>query len=90
MATNANMKQVSFYSTAVWKAIFDALTKTLDDRAETSFTLVTHGPRNFVRDSIGADGEIDSKKKTCDRFFTACGSNAGLLRKGKGRSSPFC
>ena len=62
MATNANMKQVSFYSTAVWKAIFDALTKTLNDRAETSFTLVTHGPRNFVRDSIGADGEIDSKK----------------------------
>lgn len=62
MATDTNMQKVSFYSATVWKEIFDTLTKALEKRGEMSFTLVTHGPRNFVRESIGENGEIDSKK----------------------------
>lgn len=62
MATDTSMQKVSFYSATVWKEIFDTLTKALEDRDEMSFTLVTHGPRNFVYESIGDDGKIDSKK----------------------------
>lgn len=62
MSQDTSMQKVSFYSATMWKAIFDGLTKMLEDREETSFTLVTYGPTNFVRDSIGEDGEIDSGK----------------------------
>lgn len=62
MSQDTSMQKVSFYSATMWKAIFDGLTRMLADREETSFTLVTYGADNFVRDSIGENNEIDSNK----------------------------
>lgn len=57
MATD--MHKLSMYLSDTWKMIFQGIDQSIS-HAGTNFTLVSYDGKDFLRDSVGEDGKIDS------------------------------
>lgn len=57
----ADMHKLSMYLSDTWKLIFQGIDQSIS-HAGTNFTLVSYDGKDFLRDSIGNDGRIDSDR----------------------------
>ena len=55
----ADMHKLSMYLSDTWKLIFQGIDQSIS-HAGTNFTLISYDGKDFLRDSVGKDGKIDS------------------------------